>query len=58
MDEKKREIYGICAGTVIHQAAEEYGQKLSELFVYSVNQLMLSKDQKNEIEVLLINVIS
>lgn len=21
LDEKKREIYGICAGTVIHQAA-------------------------------------
>jgi len=26
--EKKRERYGACAATVIHQAAEEFGKKL------------------------------
>ncbi len=34
--EKKRERYGACAATVIHQAAEENGRKLENLCIKSV----------------------
>lgn len=58
LDEKKRERYGVCAGTVIHQASEEYGVKLVNLYVESVKKLLEVKDQKTEIEIILINIIS
>lgn len=33
LEENKRERYGVCAGTVIHQSSKEYGEKLSGLFI-------------------------
>jgi len=47
--EKKRERYGACAATVIHQAAEEHGHKLENLFLKSITKLLEFKDKKTEI---------
>ena len=58
LDEKKREIYGVCAGTMIHQASEDFGPVLCELFVDSVKALLETKNLKVSIEIMLINVIS
>lgn len=58
LEDRKRERYGVCAGTVIHQASEEYGVKLVNLFVESIKKLLEVKDQRTEIEVILINIIS
>mgnify|MGYP000339046958 CR=1 FL=1 len=44
--EKKRERYGACAATVIHQAAEEYGSKLGNLFLKSIQKLLQHQDKK------------
>jgi hypothetical protein len=40
LHEKKRERYGACAATVIHQAAEQYGHKLENLFLKSISRLL------------------
>jgi hypothetical protein len=56
--EKKRERYGACAATVIHQAAEEFGHKLENLFLKSIVKLLEFKDRKTEIEIILINIIT
>lgn len=56
--EKKRERYGACAATVIHQAAEQFGEKLGNLFLKSVKHLLQNQDKKVELEIILINIIT
>lgn len=58
LHEKKRERYGACAATVIHQAAEEHGHKLENLFLKSIMRLLEFKDRKTEIEIILIGIIT
>jgi hypothetical protein len=58
LHEKKRERYGACAATVIHQAAEEHGHKLENLFLKSITRLLEFKDRKTEIEIILIGIIT
>lgn len=58
LHEKKRERYGACAATVIHQAAEEHGHKLENLFLKSIARLLEFKDKKSEIEIILIGIIT
>jgi hypothetical protein len=56
--EKKRERYGACAATVIHQAPEEYGKKMGNLYLKSIENLLRFQDKKTELEVILINIIT
>lgn len=56
--EKKRERYGACAATVIHQAAQEHGRKLENLFLKSVENLLAFRDKKTELEIILISIIT
>lgn len=56
--EKKRERYGACAATVIHQASEQFGEKLGNLFLKSVKHLLQNQDKKVELEIILINIIT
>lgn len=58
LHEKKRERYGACAATVIHQAAIEHGHKLENLFLKSLSRLLEFKDKKTEVEIILINIIT
>lgn len=58
LHEKKRERYGACAATVIHQAAEQYGHKLENLFLKSISRLLEFKDKKTEVEIILISIIT
>ena len=56
--EKKRKNYGACAIKVIHQAAEEFGKLLQNLLVKSISLLLELKDKNNELEAILIGVMT
>ena len=48
-EEKKRERYGACAATVIHQAAQQFGKQMGNLFLKSIKKLLEFKDKKTEL---------
>lgn len=55
---ERREVFSTAAGTMIHLAPDDFGHALSDLFVESINQLMVTSSSKPEIEMLLLNVVT